>query len=77
MAFQYANVNSGGMSTHYHARSLKKLLKKIRKEFFIQLISNVNILIEDITVIRNMSKYFSASSSVLFEECITENGGLI
>lgn len=22
MAFQYANVNSGGMSTHYHARSL-------------------------------------------------------
>jgi hypothetical protein len=52
-------------------------LKKIRKEFFIQLISNVNISIEDITVIRNMSKYFSASSSVLFEECITENGGLI
>ena len=25
MAFQYANVNSGGMSTHYHARSLKKI----------------------------------------------------
>ena len=24
MAFQYANVNSGGMSTHYHARSLRK-----------------------------------------------------
>jgi hypothetical protein len=23
VAFQYANVNSGGMSTHYHARSLK------------------------------------------------------
>ena len=25
MAFQYANVNSGGMSTHYHARSLSFL----------------------------------------------------
>lgn len=23
MAFQYETVNSGGMSTHYHARSLK------------------------------------------------------
>ena len=23
MAFQYVTVNSGGMSTHYHARSLK------------------------------------------------------
>ena len=25
MAFQYATVNLGGMSTHYHARSLKNM----------------------------------------------------
>jgi hypothetical protein len=28
MAFQYETVNSGGMSTHYHARSLKKWCKR-------------------------------------------------
>ena len=27
--FQYVTVNSGGISTHYHARSLKDLIKKL------------------------------------------------
>ena len=40
MAFQYANVNSGGMCTHYHARSLV-----IISSFLIAILSIVNYFV--------------------------------
>ena len=44
MAFQYETVNSGGMSTHYHARSLIKFYEKdtalkIKRLFFLLIIA--------------------------------------
>jgi len=36
MAFQYETVNSGGMSIHYHARSLKNVFERSKTYLWIQ-----------------------------------------